>query len=267
MKQTVWDWRAAANFAGGGTGSGLAICAALATLFSPSPASQTALLLSAAFVIIGLALVGSELGRPLRGLRVFWHPKSSWMTRESFAAVALICALLGAAFSGRRELLWLAAVLAGLLLYAQARMPAAARGIPAWREPRIVPLFILTGLAEGGGVYLLLAALANANDMALYVFLLIVLRAVASASYVLHVDDASGRIRAVMSSLEFPFLGLGTVAPALLLASTPFVWPAVAQMMEALAGILTLTSGWELKFAIVTRAGFRQTFTAPHLGI
>ena len=265
MKQAVWDWRAAGNFAGGGTGSGLAICAALATLFGPSPASQFASLIAAALVLGGLALVASELGRPLRSLRVFWHPSSSWMTREAFAAAALVATLLATALFAKPTLIWVAAVFAAVLLYAQAKMPAEAQGIPDWREPRIVPLFIVTGLAEGSGIYLLLASLVNSNDMSLYALLLIVLRAVASASYVLRVNDASGQIRAAMSSVEFSFLGIGTVLPAILLAATPFLWVGVAQMMEALAGILTVTSGWELKYVIVTRAGFRQTFSLPHL--
>ena len=37
-------------------------------------------------------------------------------------------------------------------------MLQAAKGIPAWREPLTVPLIVATGLAEGGGLWLLLAA-------------------------------------------------------------------------------------------------------------
>ena len=37
----------------------------------------------------------------------------------------------------------------------------AAKGIPAWREPLTVPLIVATGLAEGGGLWLLLASTAG----------------------------------------------------------------------------------------------------------
>ena len=44
---------------------------------------------------------------------------------------------------------WLAAALALAFIYCQARMLQAAKGIPAWREPLLVPLMVVTGLAEG----------------------------------------------------------------------------------------------------------------------
>src|SRR5271165_3626864 len=101
MRQTAWDWRAAGNFAGGGTGAGLAICTAAAAAFGQSPPSQFASLLAALFVAVGLALVTLEVGRPLRFFRVFFHPQSSWMTREALIAPLLIGALLAAAWSAR----------------------------------------------------------------------------------------------------------------------------------------------------------------------
>ena len=50
-----------------------------------------------------------------------------------------------------------AALLAAIFVYCQGRMLQAAKGIPAWREPLLVPLIVATGLAEGGGLLLLLA--------------------------------------------------------------------------------------------------------------
>lgn len=264
MKQTVWDWRAAGNFAAGGTGSGLALCAALASLLEPARASQLAALLAALFILAGLALVGGELGRPLRFFRVFAHPKTSWMTRESLIAPVLVVVLLAAAWSGRRELLWLAGLLAAAMLYAQAQMVAAARGIPAWREPRIVPLLVATGLAEGGGMYLILSTLSGRSmAIAVYVLFLILLRCSAWANYTAHVKNLAGPIRAVLMGSEFPLLAVGTVLPIVLLASALMLPAAIAQPLAALAGIVTLASGWELKYAIVTRAGFTQGFALP----
>ena len=42
----------------------------------------------------------------------------------------------------------------------------AAKGIPAWRAPRIVPLMVGTGLAEGGGLFLLLSSLHGNGSLA-----------------------------------------------------------------------------------------------------
>jgi hypothetical protein len=46
--------------------------------------------------------------------------------------------------------------MAGAFLYCQARILRAAKGIPAWRTPWVVPLIVLSGLAEGGALLLLL---------------------------------------------------------------------------------------------------------------
>jgi phenylacetyl-CoA:acceptor oxidoreductase subunit 2 len=48
-----------------------------------------------------------------------------------------------------------AAIAAGAFLYCQARILRAAKGIPAWRTPWVVPLIVISGLAEGGALLLL----------------------------------------------------------------------------------------------------------------
>ena len=86
-QQTNWDWRAAANFICGGAGAGLIVFAALS---GAAGAPLTGLLLGGlALVGAGLFCVWLEIGRPLRALHVFFNPRTSWMTRESFIAVLL----------------------------------------------------------------------------------------------------------------------------------------------------------------------------------
>ena len=54
-----------------------------------------------------------------------------------------------------RICVWLAAALALVFVYCQARILQAAKGIPAWREPLLVPLIVITGVTEGAGLFLL----------------------------------------------------------------------------------------------------------------
>ena len=82
--QRHWDLRAATNFMLGGTGAGLLVASAIA-MPSPRFAIATGLVLIAA----GLAAVWLEIGRKLRALHVFFNPGTSWMTRESFAALVV----------------------------------------------------------------------------------------------------------------------------------------------------------------------------------
>lgn len=149
--QKHWDVRAALNFMLGGSGAGLMIWTALLEVGSPYPVA-----LSLALVGAGLLSVWLEIGRKLRAAHVFFNPFTSWMTRESFAALALF--ILGGAALVYPELRIGAAIMAGAFLYSQARILRAAKGIPAWRTPLVVPLIVLSGLAEGAALLLLFDA-------------------------------------------------------------------------------------------------------------
>jgi phenylacetyl-CoA:acceptor oxidoreductase subunit 2 len=79
--QRHWDARAAANFMLGGAGSGLMVAALLVA--DPS----ILIIISLVLVASGLTAVWLEIGRKLRAVHVFFNPFTSWMTRESFAAL------------------------------------------------------------------------------------------------------------------------------------------------------------------------------------
>ena len=147
--QKHWDARAALNFMLGGAGAGLMIWAALMQVRSPYPIA-----LSLALVATGLFAVWLEIGRKLRALHVFFNPFTSWMTRESFAALLLFS--LGLASLLDDIFLPGTAIAAAAFLYCQARILRAAKGIPAWRAPWVVPLIVVSGLAEGGALLWLL---------------------------------------------------------------------------------------------------------------
>jgi len=261
VRQTVWDWRAAGNFAGGGTGSGLAVCTAAIAAFVQPPAGQLASLVAAIAILGGLLLVAHEMGRPLRFFRVVFHPEKSWMTREALVAPLLLAALFAAAASGRRELMIVAGVLGMFLLFVQTQMLAAARGIPAWSQPLIVPLLILSGLVEGAGLFLLIS-LIGSSPVAFYTLLLSIVRWRYWGTYVAEVRRENWRAGAALQSFDVPFKIWGTAFPVLLLV-LGFVVPALAPSLDALAGIAAVATGWELKRRIVTRAGFTHGFAIP----
>src|SRR5512145_197348 len=179
--QRHWDARAAANFMLGGAGSGLMVAALLVA--DPS----ILIIISLVLVASGLTAVWLEIGRKLRAAHVFFNPFTSWMARESLAAAMLF--LLGAAFvlSDQPALLYGAAAAAAAFLWCQARILRAAKGIPAWRAPEVVPLIVATGLAEGAGVLALACALpamhALAQPVTVVLAALLVTRAVAWRAY------------------------------------------------------------------------------------
>jgi len=245
--QAHWDARAALNFMLGGTGSGLMIAAALTTAESRVP-----VLLSLVLVATGLAAVWLEIGRKLRAVNVFFNPFTSWMTRESFAAV-LVFALGAGALWRPQWFLPAAAAAALVFVWCQGRILRASKGIPAWRAPQVGLLIVSTSLAEGAGLCLLFT---TAPLLLAWFGLALLLRAIAWTRYAAAVRS---------TALEAPgkaLLQLGTVA-ALALAFAGYWVPAAAP----LAGAAAIATGLWLKFALVTRASINQGFALPHLPV
>jgi phenylacetyl-CoA:acceptor oxidoreductase subunit 2 len=268
-QQAHWDWRAAGNFVCGGAGGGLIVFAALS---GADGLALTVLLLGGvALVGTGLLCVWLELGRPLRALHVFINPRTSWMTREACVATLLMPVTLAAA-AGLPGVEWLAAVLALAFAYCQSRMLQAAKGIPAWREPLLVPLVVLTDLAEGAGLLLLVQpARAAGQPLLLGLVAVVVLArmlvwlayrrrlATNAAARGLAALDGAGRwLQLAGSWLPLALLALvaggltgGTLAAPLLVG----------------AGVLATVAGAWFKFTLITRAGFNQGFALVHLPV
>ena len=266
--QQHWDWRAAGNFMAGGTGSGMIVVTALLGLFGASTSHPALLALS--FVALGLFLVFLETGRPLRApLHVFFHPQTSWMTREAMASVALFFSGIITALTGWAALALLTGLLGAGFLYSQARILTEAKGIPAWRNATIVPLIFTTGLVEGAGVYMLAAPLlgidAAFSMAAMAGFVLITLaRAWAwwcyHAATALSVPDAAYR---VIDRFHGIFLFAGTMLPTALVIAFA-IWPNLSVLAQA-AAIVAVVAGWLAKFMIVTQASYNQGFALLRL--
>ena len=237
--QGSWDVRAAANFVFGGAGSGLLVILGLT-----GTASSWPIVISLILIAAGLGAVWLEIGRKLRAVHVFLNPFTSWMTRESFAAVLAFASGVSFLASQERIFLYIAAVAAAAFLYCQARILRAAKGIPAWRAPEVVALIVFTGLAEGAGLGLLFGL-----EPAVF-FVAVVARAVSWYRY---------RSAVKSEALEAPGMALAWAGSVLPLALILFAAP--------LAGLLALATGAWLKLALVTRASFNQGFSLPHLPV
>ncbi|HET9019458.1 MAG TPA: phenylacetyl CoA, partial [Acetobacteraceae bacterium] len=258
-RQRSWDLRAAGNFIGGGSGSGLILLAGVAAA-SGAP-FRLPLAIGLGAVLAGLSLVWLEIGRPWRALNVFFHPQTSWMTREGIVAVVLLpLGLLALAAAGAPAAL-AAAGLAGGFLYCQARILRAARAIPAWRQAEIVPLILASGLAEGSGLFLLLGSARPA-------FVLLALgaglaREAAWAAY--RAGLAAAPLGApVLAAFAQPagqavrvlrLAGLALTALALLPGGVPGA--------AAAGGMLMALAGWGMKGLLITRAGYVRAPRIP----
>lgn len=242
--QQHWDARAALNFMLGGAGGGMMVSAVLAD-------RPAIIALALALVAGGLGAVWLEIGKKLRALNVFFNPFTSWMTRESFAALLLFA--LGAVALWNSAFLPLAALAALAFVYCQGRILRAARGIPAWRAPQVTLLIVATALAEGAGLALFFT---TAPLVVGWFGLALILRAFAWTRY---------RAAVAHPALDAPgkaLVQLGTIG-ALVLALAGGWVPGSAP----LAGLLALATGLWLKFALVTRASHNQGYALPRLPV
>lgn len=269
-QQTSWDWRAAGNFIGGGAGTGLVITTALSG--AQGTAAAAMLLAGLALVGLGLTCVWAELGRPVRALHVFFNPRTSWMTRESIAATTLfpvgVAAAAGAYF-GVPGAAWVAAAVALGFVYCQSRMLQTARGIVAWREPRVVPLLLATSLAEGAGLFWLAQPWHGRGGawLALWFAVLLLVRAGVWFAYRRRLTGkaATPALRELDRAARVLLIG-GTVLPLALLVAA-FGMAAAPAALAALTGLAAALAGGYLKFVLITRAGYNQGFALRELPV
>ena len=264
--QTQWDWRAAGNFMFGGSGGALVLMAAIAAW----PGTPTLVIGLAALVFVGLGLflVWLEIGRPWRFLHVFFHPQTSWMTREASVSVLLFAATFTGILLQAPSLLAAAGLLGFLFLYCQGRILKASKGIPAWREPAVVPLVISTGLAEGAAILSILLIFSNAEQLWLLYLLMGLLgcRLVSWQHYRqrLAANNAPRAALKILDGINKPQVILGNALPLLLLA-TIIILPDLLKPLALLACILATASGWLMKFTIITKASKVQGYALGKL--
>jgi len=160
-----------------------------------------------------------------------------------------------------------------LFLFCQGMILEQSKGIPAWRNPRVIAFLMATGLAEGCGLFLLLAALlpalaSAAKPMAIALAVLAAIRVWTWWRYLnaLESEGAPTRTLEIFSACRFWFFAAGLVLPVALVAGG-LILPAAVAALFALAGFSVFATGWAIKFILITRAAYNQGFALPHTPI
>jgi phenylacetyl-CoA:acceptor oxidoreductase subunit 2 len=265
--QTNWDIRAALNFILGGTGAGLLLIVAISGVTGGTLRAE--MVLGMGLIGAGLISVWFEIGRPLRAIHVGFNPFTSWMTRESFAAGAVFVLGLSAAWLANLALAQAAALAALVFAYCQGRMLQGAKGIPAWRVPALAWLIFTTALAEGAGLFVVLATLFDtpARSVLAYFSLALVARGLAWSIYRGSVAKSAARpALAALDRAGKMLIQFGTIAPLALMLVGVLASDA-ARIALLLAGAGALATGWQFKFVLITRAAYNQGFALPHLPV
>jgi phenylacetyl-CoA:acceptor oxidoreductase 26-kDa subunit len=263
--QKPWDWRAGIQFICGGAGTGLLFLTAVAAQNEPAWLLRTGLL-ALLIISVGLFSVWIKLGRRWRFALVIMNPRTSWMAREAWLSLPLLGLALPALLFGWPTLALVAALFGLAFLYAQARILQAATGIPAWREPLIVPLIVVTGLAEGGAILLAATAVFEAITwLPPLVLIFVALRLAAWLAYrrrLTRPGVAPLATVAVMNRIQAAVAWGGHALPLALLILA-LLLPAVATTAWVGAATAVVVSGWRLKFNLITQAAYNQGVALP----
>ena len=266
--QKHWDWKAAANFLCGGAGAGLFVLSALVGL-NGTPVYGPGL---AALVLIatGLGMLMFKIGRPLRFLYVLRQPKRSWMSREAWTVGFWFPLALFALWSNAAAFLLPAALVGLFFLFCQGMILEQAKGIPAWRNPRVIAFIMATGIAEGCGLLLMPATVSPdfgyiAKPLAVALAILAAVRAWTWRRYFARLasEGAPTRTIEIFTACRGWFLALGLVVPIALVAIGLLIDTASAPLFAG-AGLAAFASGWAIKFILITRAAYNQGFALPH---
>lgn len=103
----------------------------------------------------GLMASTFHLGNPQRAWRAFSQWRTSWLSREGWAAVLTLCCFAPLALSDWLGLGWprwpgaLGAGLAGVTLFSTAMIYAQLKTVPRWHSASVPVLFLAFGLAGG----------------------------------------------------------------------------------------------------------------------
>jgi phenylacetyl-CoA:acceptor oxidoreductase subunit 1 len=266
--QQHWNWKASGNFLCGGAGAGLLVFAAIAGLGGAQVTAPA--LVALAIIAAGLALLMFKIGRPLRFLHVLRQPQRSWMTREAWIAGLLFPLALAALWFDSRIALAAAAIVGLLFLFCQGMILEQAKGVPAWRNPKVIALIMATGLTEGCGLFLvaavMLPALAPfAKPAAMTLVMLAAIRSWTWRRYFASLENegAPTRTLEILGNCRFWFFVFGLALPFALIVLGLLITSA-ASALFALVGISVFVTGWLLKFILITRAAYNQGFALNH---
>ncbi len=261
--QKFWDIRAACNFIGGGTGSGLLLIAAIFLILGQPVLAP--IVVGVVFISFGLFMVFLEIGKPWRSINMFFHPQTSWMTREGIVVGPLfLCAAL-IFFYTSEPFSEIAAYFMGIcavtFLYCQLRILHAAKGIPSWCTPALKPYIFTTGLTEALGIAVCIPGLMEEKSLWIALGLMLVVRKIVWQLYAkrLHKDKAPKTSRKIIDGIYVKVLTGHLLSITLLISANM----TNALVLVVFAGLIAAGTGWYTKIIIITKAAQTRGFGIP----
>ena len=269
-QQDIWRWPAVVNFTVGSMGAGYYVWIWLAGVLAGGSDVQwegsRAGIVAAGLILSGFFALFFESGNPLRSYFALLNVQHSWMSRELWLAAAFVAFIGLHLIYPLMILVWAAAFVAFMFIVSQAFIIYKCRAISPWNVRLILPLFILTGLSSGFGLFLIIEwrsgmsstvpLLGGATWVACLVTFISYIRGFSLEDH--DFRSATRRLRTVLSLLIGVWVGL--VLPFALLATVIGGGiAAYAQFMIAVAGVAAIVGAWRRNSDILINSGnFRR---------
>lgn len=259
--QTEWGARVSLDLFFGGAGAGLlGSYLLIAARDGYRGLSAAVIAIGVAFVVLGLFLLASELGRPVKGLRSMANLGSSWMARGAIFNFVLVMAallLIVALIAGLRQLVPAAAMLTVVCSALVAAYPgfllSGAKDIRLWYSRLLPGLMFFYSLMSGLSLLTLADSILHLRmESTLRPAVLVVMLPVT----ILFAAFWRKSWRLIGQQLIAPFV-VGTIALGILLPLVCYVYAAfagVARLSMLLGSISFLAGAFCLRYFVVKAA-------------
>ncbi|MDG7043303.1 MAG: polysulfide reductase NrfD [Nitrososphaerota archaeon] len=276
FRQTVWGARVAIDLFLGGVGGGIFVAYALFSLLNPSiyHVVNSVSALSAIFVILGLLVLTSEVGRPMNSMKVINNLKTSWMSRGALISIAFVLVSGLLFILNLAGITWLNAFLTGLnliigliLIAYPGLLLRAVLDIPAWRSLTIFSTMYIYSFLSGVALldmYLLLGGdgLAYLGTVTPSIAIVVVILSAISLYGLRRGND----VASVTSYHELTETGtnrifwLGAMVLGLVAPASIFLYVIIfnkLEILDLLATLLILIGALSFKYSIL-KVGFHK---------
>ncbi|MDG7036725.1 MAG: polysulfide reductase NrfD [Nitrososphaerota archaeon] len=276
FRQTVWGARVAIDLFFGGVGGGIFVAYAIFSTLNPSiyHVVNSVSALSAIFVILGLLVLTSEVGRPMNSMKVINNLKTSWMSRGALISIAFVLVSGLLFILNLAGITWLNAFLIGLnliigliLIAYPGLLLRAVLDIPAWRSLTIFSTMYIYSFLSGVALldmYLLLDGdgLAYIGTVTPSIAIVVVILSAVSLYNLRRGKDAAS----VTSYRELTETGanrifwLGAMVLGLVAPASIFLYVIIfnkLEILDLLATLLILIGALSFKYSIL-RVGFHK---------
>jgi len=266
-QQEAWRWQAAVNFILVGAGTGFYLFSFLVTVFEDTPFAMSKPisygLLAPILVTMGFLTLTTEAGRPSRGIYLFRNIRHAWLSRETFFFSVFVPIAILDLFIPNLVFRALSIASALALMSSQGSILYQIRAITTWNVLLVPVFFISSGLASGGGVFLLIGGLTGSPLILSAIITVMAALSANLAIWFLYLNwIPSITFRAAIERLRRPFamitiVGLGHILPLTLLTILVMFGKAESKWtiyVETVMGMAVLFGVILQKKALVLRA-------------